>query len=121
MARWCRALAVMTACSVIPSARMIGAPKNKSVCQCERFTTINAKIGTISDTPIKTPARKLPTSRRLVGEFINIGSDPPMIAFYPRIVRAVPHSRRNEALRRATTKVSCLSEQSRFQGITRAR
>ena len=61
-------MAVMTACRVIPRARMKGAPKSKNVCHFVRSTTINANMGTMIDRPIKMPAMKLPAPRNLARE-----------------------------------------------------
>lgn len=58
-------MAVMTTCSVIPRARMIGAPKTKNVSRSLGFATIIANMGTTIERPIKRPAMKLPACRNL--------------------------------------------------------
>src|SRR5207237_2385134 len=84
--RRCRDVAVMTTCSVIPRARMIGAPKTKNVCQSLGLATIIAKTVRTIERPIKRPATKRPACRNLPRGFFMIHSDPECDGWKPKVV-----------------------------------
>src|SRR6266581_8905779 len=98
--RRCRGLAVMTTCSVIPRARMMGAPKTKNVCQSLGLATIIAKTVTTIERPIKRPATKLPACRNLARGFFMIHSDPECDGCKPNVVNPLAPLRRNKVAQR---------------------